>query len=166
MGNLSENVIDQTMHPLDLVEEMIAMRDWTQERTRRDQLFAEISGRWCEYHGVFNWVDEIGALQLTFAFDMHTPPERRDSVHELLAVLNERLGIGHFDIGSEDGLPAYRHALLLRGGALSAEQIEDMVDIAVYELDRFYPAFQYVVWGQHSARAAVSAIMFDTVGEA
>ena len=166
MGNLSENVIDQTMHPLDLVEEMIARRDWTQERTRRDQLFAEISGRWCEYHGVFNWVDEIGALQLTFAFDMHTPPERRDSVHELLAVLNERLGIGHFDIGSEDGLPAYRHALLLRGGALSAEQIEDMVDIAVYELDRFYPAFQYVVWGQHSARAAVSAIMFDTVGEA
>jgi hypothetical protein len=145
MGNLSHNVVDQAMHPLDLVEEMIAMRDWVQERTRRDELLAEIDGRWCDYHGVFNWIDEIGALQLTFAFDMRTPPERRESVHELLAVLNERLGIGHFDVGSQDGLPAYRHALLL---------------------DRFYPAFQYVVWGNQSAHAAVSSIMFDTVGEA
>ena len=41
-----------------------------------------------------------------------------------------------------------------------------MVDIAVHELDRFYPAFQYVVWGNQSAHAAVSSIMFDTVGEA
>ncbi|MBT4906861.1 MAG: hypothetical protein HON62_08265, partial [Rhodospirillaceae bacterium] len=56
--------------------------------------------------------------------------------------------------------------LLLRGGGLSAEQVEDMVDIAVHELDRFYPAFQYVVWGNQSAQAAVSSIMFDTVGEA
>ena len=166
MGNLSQSVIDQSLHPLDLIEEMIAMRDWAQERTRRDELLAEIGGRWCDYHAVFSWIDEIGALQLTCAFDMRTPPEKRDSVHELLAVLNERLGIGHFDVGSQDGLPAYRHALLLRGGGLSAEQVEDMVDIAVHELDRFYPAFQYVVWGNQSAHAAVSSIMFDTVGEA
>jgi hypothetical protein len=166
MGSLSQSFADQSLHPLDLVEELIALRDWALERTARDELLSEIGGRWCDYHAVFNWIDEIGALQITAAFDVRTPPERRASVHELLAVLNERLGIGHFDVGTEDGLPAYRHALLLRGGSLSAEQVEDMVDIAVHELDRFYPAFQYVVWGNQSVHAAVSSIMFDTVGEA
>ena len=166
MGNLSQSIFDQTMHPLDLVEETVALRDWALERTARDELIAEAGGRWCDYHAIFNWIEEIGALQITCAFDVRTPPERRASVHELLAVLNERLGIGHFDVGTNDGLPAYRHALLLRGGALSAEQVEDMIDIALHELDRFYPAFQYVVWGNQSAQAAVSSIVFETVGEA
>lgn len=166
MGNLSQSILDQTLHPLDLVEETVAMRDWALERTGRDELLAEAGGRWCDYHAVFSWIEEIGALQLTCAFDVRTPPERRASVHELLAVLNERLGIGHFDVGTEDGLPAYRHALLLRGGSLSAEQVEDLIDIALHELDRFYPAFQYVVWGNQSPHAAISSIVFETVGEA
>ena len=166
MGNLSQSFVDQALHPLDLIEEMIAMRDWAQERTARDELLSEMGGRWCDYHAVFNWIDEIGALQMTCAFDMRTPPERRAAVHELLAVLNERIGIGHFDVGAQDGLPAYRHALLLRGGSLSAEQVEDMVDIAVHELDRFYPAFQFVLWGNYTPEDAVSAAMLETLGEA
>jgi len=166
MGNLSQSIFDQSMHPLDLVEETVAMRDWAVDRIARDELLAEAGGRWCDYHTMFNWIDEIGALQITCGFDIRTPPERRSAVLELLAVLNERLGIGHFDIGTEDGLPAYRHALLLRGGSLSAEQVEDMIDIALHELDRFYPAFQYVVWGNQSAQTAVSSVVFETVGEA
>jgi hypothetical protein len=166
MGTLSQTVVDQSMHPLDLVEEMISLRDWAVERTGRNELLSEMGGRWCDYHAVFNWVDHIGALQMTCAFDVRTPSERRASAHELLAVLNERLGIGHFDIGAEDGLPAYRHALLLRGGSLSVEQVEDMIDIALHELDRFYPAFQCVIWGSQTVQSAVTSIMFDTVGEA
>lgn len=166
MGIVSQSYVETTSHPLDLVEELVALRDWTIERTARDELLGEAGGRWCDYHVVFSWIDELGALQITCAFDMRTPPERRAAVHELLALLNERLGIGHFDIGAEDGLPAFRHALLLRGGALSAEQIEDLVDIALHELDRFYPAFQFVVWGHRPARDAMSTIIFETVGEA
>ena len=44
--------------------------------------------------------------------------------------------------------PAFRYAVLLRGiGAASSEQVEDLVDIAVSECERFYPAFQLVIWG-------------------
>ena len=153
-------------HPLDLVEETIALRDWMLERTARDELIGEVSGRWCDYHVLFNWTEEIGALQMTFAFDLRTPAERRNAVHELLALLNDRLEIGHFDISSVDGLPAFRNALLLRGGAISAEQIEDMLDIALHEVDRFYPAFQFVVWGERKPADAMATIVFDTIGEA
>ena len=34
------------------------------------------------------------------------------------------------------------------------------------ECERFYPAFQYVIWGGKSAIDSISAAMVDTVGEA
>ncbi len=61
----------------------------------------------------------------------------------------------------------FRHAMLLRGlGGASTEQIEDLVDIALNECERFYPAFQFVLWGGKSAQDAVAAALLDTVGEA
>lgn len=166
MGVVSTGFVRHNTHPLDLVEETVALRDWALDRTARDELLAEVSGRWCSYHLVFHWTDELGALQMTCAFDMRPPRARIAALHELLALLNDRLGIGHFDVGASDGLPAYRHALLLRGCAVSAEQVEDLLDIAVHELDRFYPAFQYVVWGDRAPADALAAVVFDTVGEA
>ena len=61
----------------------------------------------------------------------------------------------------------YRHTVLLRGlrGA-SVEQLEDLVDAAVNECERFYPALQMVVWGGRSVDEALSAALMETVGEA
>lgn len=156
----------QAGHPMDLVEESVCSRDWVAERTARDELIAEVGGRWCDYHLLFAWSDEIGALQITCAFDIRPSRERMASLHELLALANDRLWVGHFDISSVDGLPSFRHALLLRGGTLSAEQVEDMVDIALQEVDRFYPAFQYVLWADHSPTEALACVMLETVGHA
>jgi hypothetical protein len=50
--------------------------------------------------------------------------------------------------------------------AASVEQIEDLVEIALVECDRFYPAFQYVADGGRNATQALQLSMVDTVGEA
>ena len=157
---------DRRSHPLDLVEEAVFARDWVCERTGADQLVAEVGGRWCDCHLLFVWCEEMGALHATCAFDVRVPSERRNAIFELLAMTNERLWVGHFDFSSVDGLPAFRHALLLRGGILSVEQVEDLVDIAVSAVDRFYPAFQHVAWGGQSPADALTFTMLDTVGEA
>ena len=48
-------------------------------------------------------------------------------------------------------MPVFRHAVLLRGApGASAESLEDMVDIAITECERFFPAFQFVLWGGKS----------------
>ena len=60
----------------------------------------------------------------------------------------------------------YRHALPLRSSKLSAEQIEDLLDISLSECERFYPAFQYVVWGGKAPADALEAAILDPVGEA
>jgi hypothetical protein len=64
-------------------------------------------------------------------------------------------------------VPMFRHTVLLRGAAgASVEQLEDLVDIARNECERFYPAFQFVLWAGRSASEAVELAMLDTVGEA
>ncbi|MBC93085.1 MAG: hypothetical protein CMM38_05535 [Rhodospirillaceae bacterium] len=166
MAAVISGFVHQNDHPLDLVETTIAVRDWPLERPESDELFAQVTGRWSSYDIMFNWMNDLGALQIICSLDIRAPKERRSSVHELLAILNDRLGVGHFDIGLLNGTPSFRHTLLLRGGGLSAEQIEDLVDIALFEIDRFYPAFQYVVWGGQSPADAIATVVFETVGEA
>jgi hypothetical protein len=37
---------------------------------------------------------------------------------------------------------------------------------AIHACERYYPAFQFVVWAGKTATEAMSAAMFDTEGEA
>ena len=45
-------------------------------------------------------------------------------------------------------------------------QCEAMLVGAIHACERYYPAFQFVVWAGKSAAEAMSAAMFDTEGEA
>ena len=154
-------------NPLDVVEEIVATNEWPFDRTSDDELVAEITGRWCDYRLFFLWRDDVSALHFTCAFDARVPPARRREVHELLALVNEKLWIGHFDVSSDEGMPMFRHTIPLRGltGA-SSELLEDVVDAAVTECERFFPAFQFVIWGGKPAGEALAAALFETVGEA
>ena len=106
-------------------------------------------------------------MHFTCAFDMKVPEAKRSAICELLAVINEKLWLGHFGLWEDEGVPMFRHTSLLRGGVgLSSEQVEDLVDLAVSECERFYPAFQFVIWGGKTAQEAVAASLLETVGEA
>jgi len=154
-------------NPIDLVEEFVIAHDWAHDRASEEELVVEISGRWCDYRLYFVWQEELCAMHFSCGFDMKVPKGRRAPVYELLALANEKLWLGHFDLCAEDNSPAFRHAILLSGvpGA-STEQIEDLVDIALSECERFYPAFQFVVWGGKSPAQAIASAMIDPVGEA
>ena len=41
-----------------------------------------------------------------------------------------------------------------------------MVDIAITECERFFPAFQFVLWGGKPPAEALAAAMLECVGEA
>lgn len=153
-------------HPIDVVEQVVHDQGWRFDRSSDDEMAAEFRGNWCDYGLHFAWSTEIDAIHFTCAFDMRVPEARRQSVHDLLALLNDRLWLGHFGIWQNEGMPMYRHAVLLRGNGISSAQIEDLLDVAVFECERFYPAFQYVIWGGKSADEAIEASMIDPVGQA
>jgi hypothetical protein len=154
-------------NPLDILENMFSANDWPYERRGRDEIGVVVSGRWCDYSLVFSWCDEISALHYCCAMDMRVPDASRAQVSELLAIANEKMWVGHFGVCNNDSVPLYRHTVLLRGTrGVSAESLEDMVDISLTECERFYPAFQFVIWGGKTASEAVAAAMLECVGEA
>src|SRR3990167_4376558 len=46
------------------------------------------------------------------------------------------------------------------------EQMEEIINNAVLECDRLYPALQFVLWGDKNPEEALMAAMLDTYGEA
>ncbi len=154
-------------NPLDIVERVVTAHDWVFDRRNDREMAVQVPGRWCDYSLYFAWNKDADAVHFTCAFDIRVSAKSRGAIHELLALVNERMWLGHFGLWEEEGLPMFRHALPLRGAeGPSPEQMEDIVTIAIDECERFYPAFQYVLWAGKSAKEAVEVAMIDTVGEA
>ncbi|MFN4087527.1 MAG: YbjN domain-containing protein [Alphaproteobacteria bacterium] len=167
---MREHLAEETgapTNPLDLIEEIVSANDWAFDRTSDHELVAGIRGRWTEYDLFFGWREEMSLLQFCCACEMAVSAPRRAPVHELLSIANDKLWLGHFAVVPEDNLLTFRHAILLRGArGASVEQLEDLVDLAIAESDRFYPAFQFCIWGGKSPRDAITAAMLQPVGEA
>ncbi len=154
-------------NPLDIVEKIVEYNDWTFDRRNDQEMAVQVPGTWCDFSMYFAWNDDMGAMHFTCAFDMRVPADRRQPVFELLAEVNERLWMGHFGMWTDEGLPMYRHAMPMRGQQEpTLEQMEDLVETAIIECEKFYPAFQYVIWGGKTAAEAIAAAMIETAGEA
>src|SRR3546814_4957578 len=74
-------------------------------------------------------------------------------------MVNEQMWLGHFDIWSNGSVLLYRHgALLGDDGLLSIGQAQALVEIAIDECPRFYPAFQVVLWGDKRSEEHTSEL--------
>ena len=165
--SLIETTRDQRSDPLDVVERMAAGNNWPFERAGEDEIGIVVTGRWTNYQCSFTWMDDIEALHLACAFDMRVPDARLTDVQRLIAMINEQLWIGHFDVWMQNGVVMFRHALVLAGGvAASNRQCEAVFGTALDSCERYFPAFQFAIWAGKSAREAIDAAMFDTAGEA
>ena len=165
--SLLEGTIESRNNPLAVVEDIAADHDWSFERSGDDEVTIVSKGDWTDYPLSFTWMSEIEALHLACAFDMKIPAGRRAEVARLIASINEQLWVGHFDIWIHTGMIMYRQALVLPGGlTASTAQCESMLAGAIHACERYFPAFQFVVWAGKSTADAMSAAMFDTEGEA
>ncbi len=159
--------ITRSTNPIDVVEELVGANGWIFSRHSDIELMFEISGHWSGYQMYFLWQHDMGALFFSCQLEMRVPETKRSQIFELLATVNEDLWIGHFDLVSEGAAPVFRHTVPLRGAAgASAEQLADLIDAAVVECERFYPALQLVIWGGRSVAEALTAARMDTVGRA
>ena len=158
---------DLAFNPLDAVEQIASANGWACERQGADEIVTEISAPSCIYRMWFAWRTDCEALHFTCAFDMKVAAPRRGSIYPLLAMINERLWLGHFDLFSDEGMVVFRHAMLLRGGGgATADQMVDLMQAALAECERYYPVFQFVLWGGKSPKEAMEAAILETAGEA
>ena len=164
---LIESTRDHRSSPLDVVEHMAAGNNWPFERAGEDEIGLVVTGRWTNYQVSFTWMNDIETLHLACAFDMKVPELRLGDVQKLIALINEQMWIGHFDVWTQNGVIMFRHALVLAGGvAASGRQCEAVLASALDSCERYFPAFQFVIWAGKSPREAMESAMFETTGEA
>jgi hypothetical protein len=161
------NIVPEQANPLDAVEQMAAGHSWPFERSGEDEIALIVDGRCTNYQISFTWMHEIEALHLACAFDMKVPETRISDVRQLIALINEDLWIGHFDVWTRSGMIMFRYALILAGGGgASVRQCEAVLGAALDSSERYFPAFQFVVWAGKSAREAMDSTMLETSGRA
>ncbi|MDE2485929.1 MAG: YbjN domain-containing protein [Alphaproteobacteria bacterium] len=152
--------------PLDVVEHVLTAENLPFDRTEDGDLAFSLAGDWKDYELWFAWRPEGECLQLCLSIDLTVAPERRAAAHELLATVNPRVWLGHFEVW-EDGEIVFRHGMpLMTGEQPTLSQAAAMIDVAVECADRFYPAFDFLIRGAKSPQDAIAACMFETVGEA
>lgn len=153
--------------PVAMLAALFEARGWPFQILGDDEISGEIQGSWAKFNLRCIWRGEDKVLQVICLPDIRVSRERRSAALELLAKVNEQMWLGHFDIWSHGHMLVYRHgALLGDDGLLSLSQAQAVVETAVEDCDRFYPAFQFVLWGDKSPDAALEAAMVDAAGEA
>ncbi len=153
-------------NPIDLVEQVAHDHDWACERTADDELTLVVGGSWTDYHVSLNWRHDLEALHLACAFDFKVPENRLSEVYRLVAQINEQLWVGHFDLWTQEGLIMFRHALMLNGSVATPGQCDAILKAALDACERYYQAFQFVVWAGKESREALVSTMFHTEGQA
>ncbi|MBN9021049.1 MAG: YbjN domain-containing protein, partial [Rhizobiales bacterium] len=150
---------DRQSHPVDVIEQIAALNDWTFERAGDDEITISVAGGWADYHVSFSWMEDREAIHLACAFDLKVPDARKLEVMRLITSVNEQLWIGHFDLWSSEGVVMFRQALLLSGGAEpNSSQVERLLVTAIESCERYFQAFQFVVWAGKDAAEALEGV--------
>ncbi len=157
---------ERVMNPVDLVEQIAGNNDWVTERTTTDELTLVVAGQWTDYHVSLNWRDDLETLHLACAFEFKIPDNRLGEVYKLIAQINEQLWVGHFDLWTSEGLIMFRQGLMLNGTLATPSQCEALLRAGLEACERYYQAFQFVVWAGRDSREAISATCFETEGQA
>ncbi len=152
-------------HPLDTVEMVASLRDWTYERSETEvSILAK--GKWSDYQISVSWVDDFEGINIVCGFDLKFSDRHKDKILELVSSINNQMWLGHFDVWIEEGIILYRNTSLFNRKNISQNQLENVIVKALSSCDQFFPAFQYILWAGKNSNEALEAVMFNTEGEA
>ena len=164
---LDEQEFERDAAPIDMLENYFSAHGWSHER-EDEEIVAKVKGSWTEFELRAIWREEDGVLQFLAFPDIRVADERRAALYEAIGLVNEQLWIGHFELWSSSGILLFRHAALLEGDEpiMSLSQTETLIESAIDECERYYPVFQFVLWGGKTPREAIAAALIETQGEA
>ena len=155
------------LNPIDIVEEVIYEKKWSFSRADEYELVADISSKWCQYRLYFTWSENIRAISFTITFDLKFPQNKIIKAYELIGLINEKLWLGHFDITSKNGIPAFRHTILSNADSdFLHKKLENLVDIAIYECEKYYPSFQQVLFDEIEPSESLLFANYEVLGSA
>ena len=167
MGLAADFLLDDDLHPIDIVETLANEHAWEFDRVTEDQIAMSVEGQWRTYALTLAWSPQDETLRLICTFEMEPPLDRRAQLYDVLNRCNDMVWTGAFTYWEEQKLMVWRYGLCLVGGQISGpEQINRLISAAVLASERFYPAFQMVSWGDKSPAEAMHVAIAEVYGRA
>ncbi|MDF1856845.1 YbjN domain-containing protein [Pseudooceanicola sp.] len=164
---VSEQFIQEDLHPIDIVETLAEHHDWDFDRIGDDQIAMAVEGQWRTYSITLAWSGYDETLRMVCTFEMEPPEEKMPLIYDLLNRVNDQCWAGSFTWWDEQKLMVYRYGLVLAGGQMaSPEQIDTLIKAAVLSAERYYPAFQLLAWGDRTPADALQVAIAEAYGRA
>lgn len=164
---LSEHHLQDDIHPIDIVENLASFHDWEFDRIADDQIAMAVEGQWRTYSLTLAWSDYDETLRLVCSYEMDPPEAKIPQLYELINTMNDQCWGGAFTYWPEHKLMLFRYGLVLAGGQMATpEQVDAIVQAAVNNCERYYPAIQLMVWGDRSCKDAMQVAIAEAYGRA
>jgi len=163
----SSDYKSNSINPIDLLEDMVLSYNWPYNRTDKNTLFAEAKGNWCNYHLTLAWSQDRKLLQYSWTYNIKITFEKYTLVYPLINKINLNMPAGHIEFWEDEGVIMYRNSEKTKElKSFDIEEIDFILTSCLIECDKYYPAFQFVLWGNKSPDQALEASLLDTQGEA
>jgi hypothetical protein len=133
------------IHPIDLVEHIAVHHSWEFDRIHDDQIAFLVEGQWRTYAITLAWSAYDQTLRLICTFEMEPPVDRMAKLYECLNLTNDMCWAGAFSFRVDQKL---------------------IINTAVQNAERFYPAFQLVTWAERTPKDAIQVAIAEAYGRA
>lgn len=161
------NEIDEQHELFETIEQVLSGLGWQHDRDGYDAIQCIAPTRWGEMGCLFASRVEPAAIHFSLTLDVKPQATKRTIINELVMMMNERLWLGHFDYWLDDEVIIFRHAIPMEGRmSLGVGELNALLTAAIEAVERFVPAFNFVIWAGKSPADAIVASMFETEGEA
>ena len=91
--------------------------------------------------------DKTDLVQITANYGSHVPHDRRVAIAEALARINDRIGLGNFELVFESGEIRFRIGMDVEDGILSGKMVENMLGSLCHCMESYHGALMRVAFG-------------------
>ena len=152
------------LNPINLFERIIISKNWAFERPIDDEIFIEIPTKYSNLIVQVTWLKKEERIDIRASFYLKMDFSSNIEIYKLLNLINNIINFGHFQINSNK-YPTFKNSISFCDEKKPEfHLIEETLNNAVSESERFFPAFQLVLWAGKKAEEAKSFLDFKTEG--
>jgi hypothetical protein len=129
--------------PISVLEVIANENKWPLEKHAEDEVSFDCIGRWGELTMSFLWQEDCQALQICCYSDLQVAGPNRKAIINMLYEVNRKVWAGLFTLDDNEEYVVFRYTSMIRHMHSDLQShIEDLMEVALAEIDRFYPAFK------------------------
>ena len=98
---LSEQYLEEDIHPIDIVEHLAEHHKWDFDRIGDDQIAMAVEGQWRTYSITLAWSGYDETLRMVCSFEMEPPEDKLAGLYELINAMNDQCWAGAFTYWAE-----------------------------------------------------------------